>query len=43
MLPNSKTRIENSLEELESQIAEHEGNEEVEASEEWDKRDDKLN
>lgn len=35
MLPNSKTRIENSLDELQSLMGEHEGNEELEASEEW--------
>lgn len=35
MLPNSKTRIENSLEELQGQMAEYEGTEDVEVSEEW--------
>jgi tubulin-specific chaperone A len=35
MLPNSKTRIENALEELQGLMSEHEGNEEIEAAEEW--------
>jgi hypothetical protein len=35
MLPNSKTRIDNSLDELQSLLGEHDGNEELEASEEW--------
>jgi hypothetical protein len=35
MLPNSKDRIETSLEDLNGLMGEHAGNEELEATEEW--------
>jgi len=35
MLPNTKDRIETALEDLNGLMGEHEGNDVVEASEEW--------
>ena len=35
MLPNTKTRIQNALEDLSTLMSENEGNEELNASEDW--------
>ena len=35
MLPNSKTRIENALEDLKSFMSEHDEDEELKATEDW--------
>jgi cbb3-type cytochrome oxidase cytochrome c subunit len=35
MLPNSKVRIENALEDLKNFMSEHEDNEELKATEDW--------
>jgi len=35
MLPNTKTRIENALEELKNFMSEHDENEEIKATEDW--------
>jgi len=35
MLPNSKVRIENAIEDLKSFMSEHEENDELKASEDW--------
>ena len=35
MLPNSKTRIETALEDLQNFMSEHEENEELKATEDW--------